>query len=145
MNTKYQAGYWANQLSKEDLDDLLKFLYSKKKQFKYDRIFKIDDKKDHRDVYYIAKKQQFSSDPENKAVVSDFKITTGLGYMSFFEYMLERFDGTDYADELLKHIEQETTAKPDETWSKRLIKVKEELPNILKNIEEKKNSQEVSV
>ena len=142
MNTKYDAGYWVNQLTETDLEELFKYLYNKKKNFRYDRIFNIVNKKEIREIYYVARKQQFSSNPENKAVISDFKITSGLGYMTFFEYMLERFDGTDYADKLLKHIEKETTAKPDDTWSKRLIKVKEELPKILQNIEDKKKHQE---
>ncbi len=131
MNTKYTEGYWVNQLSDEEIKELFEILISKKKNLKFNGVHKITRGKESLSVLFVAKKTNvYSSNPEHTSLVSDFKITGGLAYLDFYEFMIEKF-GEEYSDELLNYIDSVIDANPEDTWSKRLKNVKKAIPAII--------------
>lgn len=131
MKQKHENGYWVNKLTDEDVKELFEILISKKKNLKFNGVHTITRGSESLAVLYLAKKTNvYSCNPEHNSVVSDFKISGGLAYLDFYEYMIEKF-GEEYADDLLSYIDNIVESNSEDQWSKRLKNVKKAIPAII--------------
>lgn len=132
MNKQHNEGFWVNQLTEEDVKQLMETLMEKKKNTKFKYVHKQEKKDNKLLVTYVAKRTDvYSSNPECHATLEDFKISGGLSYLDYFQFMIETF-GEEYADDLLQHIDNYIEAGNEDVWATtRLPKIKAAVPAML--------------
>ena len=133
MEINHPNGYWVQQLTDENIDELFEILISKKKNLKFKKVHTVTRNEESLTVCYVAKKiNGYFGNPEHNSEVYDFKITGGLAYLDFYEYMIEKF-GNEYSDELVAFIDNLIETNPNDVLAKRLKNVKKAIPAIIES------------
>lgn len=130
METKHADGYWVQQLSDNQAKELLKILTAKKESKKFKRIITFNRTENLITIFYESKRvKRYLSYAEDTLKIQDYKISGGHSYITFFEYMIQLF-GEEYAEDLLAYADK-YIAENDDTWSKRLVTIKNAIPAIV--------------
>ena len=128
MKLKQQEGYWTQQLTDENLRDLLDILVSKKKNKKFKKV--LEQKRTEEEIsikYYSMKTNSYLTYSEDTLIINDYKISGGHSYIDFFEFMIELF-GEDYANDLIAYAEQYISEEHNDNWSRRFEKLINAIP-----------------
>lgn len=137
MNKKHPEGYWANQLSDEQIQKLTIKLSSKNEKFK-----KIDyiQRKDSQIVvkFYFEKTNTYLRCREATITINDFSLTGKIhSNFKFYQFMIDTF-GNEYAEDLIEHLEETVQNMNQDLHSvKTLIKFKNDLED---NLQQDENS-----
>jgi len=135
MNKKHPAGFWANQLTDDQVKELTKILISKKPKISFSKVANITRENNEINIIYEALRNNcFFRYMEGNCKITDFKLSGGLNYVAFYEYMIEKF-GEAYVDDFYIYAEDYMKNNPDEMWSKRLQKLTKAMPAILDSVQ----------
>ncbi|MBR6779379.1 MAG: hypothetical protein IKM43_04500 [Clostridia bacterium] len=132
MEQKHKPGYWINQLSDEQIEELAKTLLSTKNNFKLKSV-KVARAKDHVDVLYTGRKTNtYLNLVEQTITLEDYRVRGQYNYVNYYEYMISIL-GAKYVDELIAFMQDYPKSHPEENnrWTKLLPKMEQAIPAIL--------------
>jgi len=135
MKKKHPEGYWANQLSDEQIQHLAIKLSSKNEKFK-----KIDyiQRKDSQVVvkFYYEKTNTYLRCKDATITINDFSLTGKIhSDFKFYQFMIDSL-GNEYADDLINYLEKTIQNMNEDLRSvKSLIKLKNDLEDNLQQNE----------
>lgn len=128
MELKHTEGYWIQQLTDENLRDLLDILVSKKKNKKFKKV--LEQRRTENEIsikYYSTRTNSYLTYAEDTLTINDYKISGGHSYIDFFEFMIELF-GDDYANDLIEYAEKYIAEENINAWSRRYEKLIPAIP-----------------
>ena len=131
MQTKHPNGYWVQQLTDEQIRDLLDILVSKKKVRKFKKVINQTRTNNSISILYEATKlNTWLTYAEGRVEIEDYKISGGHSYIDFYEFMIENF-GEEYANDLIAHADKFIEENPEYKWSVRYKNIKKAVPAML--------------
>jgi hypothetical protein len=131
MQTTHPKGYWVQQLTDDQIRDLLEILVSKKKVRKFNKVINQTRTDDSISIFYTATKlNSWLTYAEGKVLIEDYKISGGHSYIDFYEFMIENF-GEEYANDLLAHADKFMEENPEDKWAARYKNIKKAVPAML--------------
>ena len=141
MNIKHPNGYWVQQLTDEDVNELLSTIVARKKTKKFK---KVNSQKRTSDtitiVYSSTYLHRYLTYAEDTLVINDYKISGQHPYTFYYEFMISLF-GEEYANDFLAYAENYITENPEDNWAKRLIKIKDAIPAIVDSVAHSDNNE----
>lgn len=143
MKQKHPEGFWSNQLTDEQVKELTKQLVSKKPKIDFSSVAKITRTDDAILVEYDALRNDcFFRYTCGNCKITDFKLSGGLNYMVFYEFMVELF-GEEYVNDFYAYADEYIKNNPAEKWTVRLKNFKTAMPAILDSVQHS-NKNEIS-
>ena len=123
MNKKHPNGYWVQQLTDENIRDLLDIIVSTKKTKKFKKVLKQTITEDTITIkYHSIKTNCYLSYAEDILEIKDYKISGRHPYTMYYEFMIDLF-GEEYAEDFLQYAEEYIANNPEDIWSQRLEKI----------------------
>lgn len=131
MNKKHPNGYWINQLSEENISELLYRLTSFKKDKKFKRVINQTKTDDCITINYCSTRtDRYFTHTENTLTIRDYEIDRKHSCLIFYDYMIELF-GEVYAKDALKFVNEFISNNPEGLWSTRFKNLKTKIPEMV--------------
>ncbi len=133
MEQKHPVGYWVNQLTDEQIEELTKLILTDNEKFS-----KMEDPKRKETCikvkYHYNKTNAYLHCRESELTITDFELTGKIHSDSkFYNFMIDCL-GSEYAEELANYLEEKIqTLNQDLTKVRALIKFQENLKADLQN------------
>lgn len=130
MDKKHPEGFWVNQLTDQQLDELLQLINKNNKNVIYKSILKKENKKNgFKITYHLKRLHCYISYTETSVELHDFSISKNSALKQYVDYMTDLF-GEDYIADLNSYVENLIINKPEDKSIPSLLKIKE---SIMKN------------
>lgn len=142
MTIKHPNGYWVQKLTDENTRDLLDLIVSTKKTKKFKKIFNYSRTDDAITIKYESiKLHNYLTYSDDTLIITDYKISGQHPYTLYYEFMIGLF-GEDYANDFLAYAEEYiANCQEDDSWGKRLNKIKVAIPAIVDSYNHSANNE----
>ena len=131
MDLKHPEGYWVQQLTDDNIRDLLDIIVSSKKFKKFKKVISQERTENMVSILYASIKTNcYLNYCEDKLIINDYKISGQHPYLLYYEFMINLF-GEEYANDFLAYAENYIAENPEDKWSTRLEKIKVAIPAIV--------------
>ena len=125
MENKHAEGYWASQLTDEQITRLLIKLTSKSKIKEFKKIVNIKRYENRIEVKYVIHYlHRYIAFDEGTVIIEDFKIKGSSSHSPFYAFMVNLF-GKDYTDDFIAYADDFIANNEEDKWSQKLVKYKE--------------------
>ena len=133
MENKHAEGYWASQLTDEQITRLLIKLTSKSKIKEFKKILNIKRLEKRIEVKYVIHYlHRYIAFDEGTVIIEDFKVKGSASHSPFYAFMINLF-GKDYADEFIAYADDFIVNNEEDKWSQKLVKYKQVALETLNN------------